>query len=54
MGRKRGKIDLKFLSAQTNQHPHKGTQMTAVPSQLPSSLPELMVHSVTTTLLRTG
>jgi hypothetical protein len=54
MGRKRGKIDLKFLSAQTSQYLHKGSQMTAVPSQLPPSLLELMVHSVTTTLLRTG
>lgn len=34
MGRKRGKINLKFLSVQTNQHLHKGSQ-TAVPSQLP-------------------
>lgn len=46
MGRKRGKIDLRFLSAQANPRPHKGRQTTAVPSQPPPS-DGLMVHSVT-------
>lgn len=46
MGRKRGKIDLRFLSAQANPRPHKGRQTAAVPSQPPPS-DGLTVHSVT-------
>lgn len=41
MGRKRGKTDLKFLSAQTN--PNTPTKEAGLPSQLPSSLTEFMV-----------
>lgn len=41
MGRKRGKTDLKSLSAQTN--PNTPTKEASLPSQLPSSLRELMV-----------
>lgn len=37
MGRKRGKNDLRVLSAQANPRPHKGRQTTAGPSQLPPS-----------------